>query len=67
MRRESKRAVALVAGVGLMALAVNHPTADIRLLTHERSDPAPHVMKVAADLGVIGVSVLYTWTVDRLR
>jgi hypothetical protein len=67
MRRESRRAVALVAGIGLMTLAVNHPTADIRVLTHERTDPAPRVMKVVADLGVIGVSVLYTWTVDRLR
>lgn len=67
MRRESRRAVALVAGVGLMALAVNHPSADIRLVTHERTDPAPRVIKVVANLGVIGVSVLYTWTVDRLR
>ena len=54
-------------GVALIALVAKHPTADIRLLTHDRADPAPHVMKVAADLGVIGVSVLYTWTVDRLR
>lgn len=67
MRRESRRTMALVAGVGLLALAARHPTADIRLLTHDRADPAPRVMKVVADLGVIGVSVLYTWTVDRLR
>ena len=67
MRRESKRAVALVAAAGLLALTAKHPTANIRLLTHDRADPAPHVMTVAADLGVIGVKVLYTWTVDRLR
>lgn len=67
MRRESRRAVALVAGVGLLALAARHPTADVRFLNHDRADPAPRVMKVALDLGVIGVSVLYTWTVDRLR
>ena len=67
MRRESKRAVALVAGVALIALTAKHPTANIRLLTHDRSDPAPHVMQAAVDLGMIGVSVLYTWTVNRLR
>ncbi len=67
MRRNPKQALAVMAGVGLLALAAKQPTADIRLLTHDRGDPAPRVMKVAADLGVIGVSVLYTWTVDRLR
>ena len=67
MLRERKRALAVIAGVGLLALAVKQPTADIRLLTHDRTDPAPRVMKVAADLGVIGVSFLYTYTVDRLR
>ena len=67
MRREGKQAIAVIAGVGLLALAAKQPTADIRLLTHDRADPAPRVMKVAADLGVVGVNVLYTWTVDRLR
>ena len=67
MRREGKQVLAVVAGVGLLAMAAKHPTADIRLLTHDRADPAPRVMTIAADLGVIGVSVLYTWTVNRLR
>ncbi len=67
MRTERKRAVALLAGTALIALVAKHPTADIRLLTHDRTDPSPHVMRAALDLGVVGVSVLYTWTVDRLR
>jgi hypothetical protein len=65
--RERKRALAVMAGVGLLALAAKQPTADIRLLTHDRGDPAPRVMKVAADLGLVGVSFLYTYTVNRLR
>ena len=67
MRTERKRAVALLAGAALIALAAKHPTADIRLLTHDRAASSPHVMRAALDLGVVGVSVLYTWTVDRLR
>ena len=67
MRRERKQALAVVAGVAVLALAAEQPTADIRLITHDHADPAPRVMKVAADLGVVGVTVLYTWTVDRLR
>ena len=62
-----RRAVLLVAGLALMVLAVRHPTADIRIITHETSDPSPHRMLAAIDLGLIGVSVLYTWTVSRLR
>jgi hypothetical protein len=67
MTRGDKRALALLGGVALVTLVAEQPTANIRLLTHDRTDPAPHVMKVAADLGVVGVSLLYTWTVDSLR
>ena len=65
MRSERKRAVALLAGAALVALVAKHPSADIRVLTHDHSDPAPHVMRAALDLGVVGVSILYTWTVER--
>ena len=67
MQRERKRAMAVLAAVAMLTLAAQQPTANIRLLTHDRTDPAPRVMKVAADLGVVGISVLYTWTVDSLR
>ncbi|RMB28456.1 hypothetical protein C8J44_1014 [Sphingomonas sp. PP-CE-3A-406] len=58
----------LIAGlVTLTAIAVRHPTVDLRLVTHDVRDPAPHRMQAAVDFGLVGVSVLYTWTVNRLR
>jgi hypothetical protein len=67
MRRDLKRSLVAVAGVAAIALVAEHPTADIRLITHDRTDPAPRVVQAAVDVGLFGVSVLYTWTVDRLR
>ncbi|KQS50768.1 MULTISPECIES: hypothetical protein [unclassified Sphingomonas] len=58
----------LIAGlVTLTAIAMRHPTVDLRLVTHDVRDPAPHRMQAAVDFGLVGVSVLYTWTVNRLR
>lgn len=57
----------VVAALALAVVAVRHPTADIRLITHDAADPAPHRMQAAIDFGLVGVSVLYTWTVKRLR
>ncbi|KQO12987.1 hypothetical protein [Sphingomonas sp. Leaf242] len=58
----------LIAGlVTLTAIAMRHPTVDLRLVTHDVRDPAPHRMQAAVDFGLVGVSVLYTWTVSRLR
>jgi hypothetical protein len=55
-----------VAGLALVALvAMRHPTPDIRLLTHDIGDPRPHRIQAAIDLGLVGVSVLYTWTAPR--
>ena len=62
-----RRVVLAVAGLALVTLAARHPTADVRLITHEASDPAPHRIQAAVDFGLVGVSVLYTWTVNRLR
>ncbi len=56
-----------VAIIGLVALAARHPTADIRVFTHDAADPAPHRMQAAVDLGMLGVSFLYTWTAATLR
>ena len=63
--RDRRKALA-VAGIALALLALRHPTADIRVITHDIGDPAPHRMQAAIDLGLVGVSVLYTWT-QRLR
>jgi hypothetical protein len=55
-----------VAGIALaLLLALRHPTPDIRLLTHDIGDPRPHRVQAAIDLGLVGVSVLYTWTARR--
>lgn len=53
--------VGIVAVLALVAV-VRHPSADIRILTHDATDPAPHQLKAAIDLGLVGVSVLVTWT-----
>lgn len=57
-------------GVGaalLLVAAVRHPTADIRILTHDAADRAPHEVRAAVDLGLVGVSVLVTWTAKNIR
>ncbi len=63
MTERRKWAVAGVAAVSLLAL--RHPTPDIRLLTHDIGDPRPHRIQAAVDLGLVGVSILYTWTARR--
>lgn len=62
-----RRIVVGAAALALLAMAAHHPTANFELITHDASDPAPHRMQAAVDLGLVGVSVLYTWTVKRLR
>lgn len=53
--------------MALIAMAQRHPTADIRLITHDLTDRSPRRVQAAFDLGAFGVSFLYTWTVRRLR
>ncbi|SEM82188.1 hypothetical protein SAMN05192583_1366 [Sphingomonas gellani] len=66
MRR--RRIGLAVATLLLIAVsATRHPSADIRLMMHDPADPAPHRMQAALDLGLVGVSLLYTWTSPHLR
>lgn len=65
--RNRKRALAVAGLIALTIVAVRHPTVDLKLVTHDSRDPSPHRMQAAVDFGVVGVSVLYTWTVSRLR
>lgn len=67
MDRLGKRKIALVGGgAALLAVtALPHPTANIQILTHEVTDTAPRKIQAAADLGILAVSVLYTWTAKR--
>lgn len=59
--RNRRITLGIVAALALVA-AVRHPSADIRILTHDASDRTPHEVKAALDLGVVAVSVLVTWT-----
>jgi hypothetical protein len=60
-----RRKLAIVALAGLAIVAARHPTPTISLLTHDIGDPQPHRVQAALDLGLVGVSILYTWTARR--
>lgn len=49
----------------LVAMSVRHPSADIRVITHEVGDPTPREVRAAFDIGLVAVSVLITWTAKR--
>ncbi len=67
-RMRNRKGMLVLAGViALTAIAVRHPTVDLQLVTHDSRDPSPHRMQAAVDFRLVGVSVLYTWTVNRLR
>ncbi|WP_404367552.1 hypothetical protein AB5I39_13025 [Sphingomonas sp. MMS24-J45] len=58
--------IGIFAALALIAVA-RHPSADIQILTHDSTDRTPHRVKAAIDLGLVGVSVLITWTGEHLR
>lgn len=60
-----RRKVAIVVAALLAIVAARHPTPNISLLTHDIGDPRPHRVQAAIDLGLVGVSILYTWTGRR--
>ncbi|WP_260599769.1 hypothetical protein [Sphingomonas endolithica] len=58
-----ERRIGFCIAIALMLLvAVRHPSADIRILTHDSADRAPARVQAAVDLGIVAVSVLVTWT-----
>lgn len=57
-----RRKVAVATMFALGVIAMRHPTADIRVMTHDFGDPRPQRMQAAIDFGLVGVSFLYTWT-----
>ena len=59
--RNRRVIVGVVAVLALIA-AARHPSADIRILTHDAADRTPHQVKAAVDLGLVAISVLVTWT-----
>ena len=56
----------IVATVLALVAVARHPTADIEILTHQASDPAPHRVQAAVDLGIVAVKFLLTWTASRV-
>jgi hypothetical protein len=62
MMRNRRILLAMVATGAMLVMAARHPTADIRFLTHRTGDPAPHRFQAAVELGLVGVSLLYTWS-----
>jgi hypothetical protein len=63
--RERRIGLALLI-VAIVLLAARHTSASIRIDTQDRGDPAPHSMQAAVDLGLVGVSLLWTWSSHRL-
>ncbi|MBY0305017.1 MAG: hypothetical protein B7Y43_10540 [Sphingomonas sp. 28-62-20] len=60
------RRIALAGFVALLAIvSLRHPSADIRIMTHEAGDRAPQQVSAAVDIGVMAVSLLVTWTAKR--
>ncbi len=61
---DRRKAGFLVVAAGLfgLAMAAPHPQASIQILAHEKGDLSPERVKAAFDLGMVGVSVLVTWT-----
>ncbi|MBB4154854.1 putative YccA/Bax inhibitor family protein [Sphingomonas jinjuensis] len=59
---DRRRKGLIVIALLVAALAARHPTADFRLVTHDIGDPQPHRVQAAVDLGLVGVSFLYTWS-----
>jgi hypothetical protein len=60
-----RRTGLIIAAAALLIMAARHPSADLRILTHDRGDNAPHSFRAALDLGLMAVSVLITWTEKR--
>ncbi|UIJ44694.1 hypothetical protein LZK98_16800 [Sphingomonas cannabina] len=50
----------------LLVAAVRHPTVDIRILTHDATDLAPHQVRTAIDTGVVAINLLVTWSGEHL-
>ncbi|GGO93556.1 hypothetical protein GCM10011329_13280 [Stakelama pacifica] len=63
---KGRRVAMLVILPGLFAVAaMRHPSADISILTHDRSDPSPHRVQAGLDLGIAAFSLLVTWTANQ--
>ncbi len=62
-----RRLIVAATAIALLALGARHPTASLSLLTADVADRAPHRLEAAADLGLVGVKLLVTWSAHQLR
>ena len=60
--RERRIGLSIAAVLLVLVFALRHPSADIRILTHDSTDRAPARVQAALDLGIVAVSVLITWS-----
>ncbi len=68
MDRRGIRAVMIgAAAVALLGFALPAHRADIKILTADERDLAPHRMQAVVDLGLFAVSVLVTWSAQITR
>jgi hypothetical protein len=65
--RKGRIVLAGAAALALFALVSPHNRADIRILTHDKSDLSPHRLQAAIDIGIVAISVLITWTAKIAR
>ena len=62
-----RRQVILALGVlALAVMLVRYPSADVRIITHDMTDPAPRKVEAAVDMGVFALSLLVTWTAKSM-
>ena len=65
--RKGRIVLAGAAALALFAMVSPHNRADIRILTHDKSDLSPHRLQAAIDVGIVAISVLITWTAKIAR
>ena len=59
----------LILALSVLALAVmlvRHPSANVRIITHDIADPAPRKVEAAVDMGLFALSLMVTWTAKGL-
>ncbi|RHW18897.1 hypothetical protein D1610_01775 [Sphingomonas gilva] len=58
-----RRRIIFALGVLMLAvMLVRHPSADVRVITHDIGDPAPRKVEAAVDMGLFALNLLVTWT-----
>jgi hypothetical protein len=62
MERRRRFWILGLGALAVVAVAVERPHADIRILTHAQGDLAPQRLQAAIDLGLVGISFLVTWS-----